>query len=141
MKIVLEGSDLVGKSTAVRLLQGMVEVQDRLMPFTESIEPDKIDYEQLRDSVLKNLDALIVVLVIKDDSILLRRLAARDNPDQYDLKCVEYNRQYRKAASYLNDQRNVVVVEVDGLNKYQKTARIVEEYLRYRGDQATVEIH
>jgi thymidylate kinase len=141
MKVILEGSDLVGKSTAFRLLKGMVEVQDRLMPFTESIETDRIDYEKLRDSALKNLNSLIVVLVIKDDSILLRRLAARDNPDQYDMKCVEYNRQYRQAASYLSDLKNVVKIEVDGLNKYQKTARIVEEYLRYKGDQPTAEIH
>lgn len=132
MKVILEGCDLVGKSTAVKMLKDILPVEDRLMAFTESIEPNTIDWAKLIGAVESVPDALIVILIIRDDSILLRRLAARENPDQYDVKCVEYNNGYRKVASFLNDRRNVAIIEVDGLNKYQKTARIVEEILRFK---------
>ncbi len=132
MRIILEGPDLVGKSTGVTLLKGILPVEDRLMDFTESIDANNIDYTKLLNAVDSVGETLIVILYIRDDNILLRRLKQRENPDQYDLKCVDYNRQYRKVASFLNDRQNVVSIEVDGLNKYQKTSRIVEEYLRYK---------
>ena len=135
MRVILEGCDLVGKSTAVKLLKEIIPMEDRLKEFTESLEPHGIDYARLQNAVDSVEGALIIILFIRDDNILQRRLSLRENPDQYDVKCVDYNRQYRKAASFLNDRANVVSIEVDGLNKFQKTARIVEEFLRYMDKQ------
>jgi thymidylate kinase len=138
MKLILEGCDLAGKSTAVKMLKDVVPIEDRLMPFTESIEPGKVNFGKI-GKIVDETTSLFVVLVVSDERILHWRLSQRVSPDQYDMQCVDYNRQYRRVAEYLSDRENVEVIEVDGMNKYQKAAKIFEKYLIHKDRQGAAD--
>ena len=129
--LILEGSDLIGKSTAYKMLSKYLNVQDRHMPFTEAIKPDSIDVKTIKQEVAEHRDWLFVILYVSNNEWFDVRLSRRDNPDEFDVQCRAYNQGYIAASKLLVDYPNVISIDVYGLDPYQKCGKIFSEYLKY----------
>lgn len=111
MKIILEGTDAVGKTSTIKeLLKDNIVCIDRskdviskYMLFDYNTEyRSKIYYEYL-----KNNDCVIIFLVNNDKEELIKRVKSRKVINEYDLQSYEYNSLYKETYEYMK-QNNML---------------------------------
>ncbi len=134
--IVLEGSDLTGKTTVFRMLDLWFpsKVTDRSPVISASI--GEFDYDNRGvDAVRSNPSTLFVILYTKDVSILKDRLEERlrSDPfkvDDYDRNTALYNNVYAKFGKDLIRERNVLMVSIDKKTSFDVAAEIAQYILK-----------
>lgn len=144
-KIVLEGSDLIGKSTISNALAKVFgDVSDRDFSITDNVllgdELTEEIIDELCDYVVCNPDTLFVFLTVpleKADEVLGSRLKARKEAgksDEFDEHTVGYNKSYKRIVAELKKRciKNVLEVNVDEFrNPYSVTWHIGKTVLQH----------
>lgn len=110
-KIILEGTDGVGKTaTIAKLREERIECQDRskdiiskYMLFTVSMEERVKQYEEY----LKKSDVKVIFLINNNDDELMKRIYSREVIGEFDLEAVEYNKLYLDTYEYMK-KRNLL---------------------------------
>lgn len=108
MKIILEGTDGVGKtSTIEQLKKEGILCQDRsrdmiskYMLFDYSLEERSKKYYEY----LKSHDCIILFLVNHDKEKLMNRIYSREKISEFDLEAYEYNTLYQETYDYMKEQ-------------------------------------
>ena len=104
-KIILEGTDGVGKTaTIAKLREERIECQDRskdiiskYMLFTVSMEERVKQYEEY----LKRSDVKVIFLINNNNDELMKRIYSREVIGEFDLEAVEYNKLYLDTYEYM----------------------------------------
>lgn len=110
-KIILEGTDGVGKTaTIAKLREEGIECQDRskdiiskYMLFTVSMEERVKKYEEY----LRNSNDKVIFLINNNDYELMKRIYSREIIGEFDLEAVEYNKLYLDTYEYMK-KRNLL---------------------------------
>jgi phosphoribosylaminoimidazole-succinocarboxamide synthase len=138
-KVVLEGTDLIGKTTLREILWhalGLREVEDRRKEFSDSVGVKEIDWVKIRELMRSESRTLFILLYSTDESILtdrLKRLQDADSADEYDVETVAYNKSYREVAIgvMLDQIQNCLAVDVTKYRSpYDIAVHIISQYIR-----------
>ena len=141
MKIIIEGTDGVGKSTTIeRLAKNDIICQDRsrnviskYMMFDVSIENRSKKYFEY----LKNNDCLIIFLINNDKNELMRRIYSRYEISDFDLHAYEYNLLYKETYQYMKKHNMLLnklyMIDVTNLNIEEQTNK-VKKLIKERSD-------
>lgn len=111
IKIILEGTDGVGKTASIeRLRKQGIECIDRskdviskYMLFTVSIEERTRKYEEY----LKTHDDIIIFLINNDSDELMERIYSRDIISDFDLETPKYNKLYLDTYNYMKTNKKL----------------------------------
>ena len=140
MKIIIEGTDGVGKtSTIERLAKDKIFCQDRskdmiskYMLFDISTEDRAKKYYEY----LQNNDCIIIILINNDKEELMRRIHSREKISDFDLQAYEYNQLYKETYNYMKQKEllsdKLFMVDVTGLNlndQVKKVKKIIHQRL------------
>lgn len=143
--IVLEGSDLIGKSTISKYLGKVFgDVRDRDFDITDNVLIGDELTDKLIDSICKtvsdNPQTLYVFLTVpleKAEDVLGTRLKARKEAgksDEFDEHTVEYNKSYKRIVCELKNRgvKNMLEVNVDEFrNPYSVTWHVGKTVLQH----------
>ncbi len=129
--LILEGCDLIGKSTAFKVLKEYISIQDRDLDFTNAITDKDYDLEKLNKTLLNHPNDLFVILYTSNLEWFDLRLPRRESPDQYDVKCREYNQQYIEALRFLDYHPNIIGLDVYGMTPLEKISQVFKIHLGY----------
>ena len=141
MKIIIEGTDGVGKSTTIkRLAKNNIICQDRsrnviskYMLFDISMENRVNKYFEY----LKNNDCLIIFLINNSKSELMRRIYSREKISDFDLQAYEYNLLYKETYEYMKKKNMLLnklyMIDVTNLNIEEQTNK-VKKLIKERSD-------
>lgn len=141
MKIIIEGTDGVGKSTTIkRLAKNNIICQDRsrnviskYMLFDISMENRVNKYFEY----LKNNDCLIIFLINNNKSELMRRIYSREKISDFDLQAYEYNLLYKETYEYMKKKNMLLnklyMIDVTNLNIEEQTNK-VKKLIKERSD-------
>jgi len=117
-KLVLEGTDGIGKTTFANILGWIgFEVFDRDKNVSQHVQLDNVDIEKVANYIQNNKDKLFVFVIYKDEEVkeqIQKFLDRRKDKDQYDKYFDKYNKQYVKLAEKLQHLDNVLVIERKG---------------------------
>lgn len=136
-RMVLEGSDLIGKTTMATMLNMWFPdtVSDRMPALSAAIGEFKYEPRGLT-LVKNNPDTLFVILYVKDSTLLEERLEAklRSDPfkvDDFDRRTALYNRVYQNFAAAAMEYGNVLLLAVDGKTSFDLASEIANKWLGY----------
>lgn len=141
MKIIIEGTDGVGKSTTIkRLAKNNIICQDRsrnviskYMLFDISMENRVNKYFEY----LKNNNCLIIFLINNNKSELMRRIYSREKISDFDLQAYEYNLLYKETYEYMKKKNMLLnklyMIDVTNLNIEEQTNK-VKKLIKERSD-------
>lgn len=129
MKIVLEGTDLIGKTTQKNILKDLgYDVEDRKKEIYSYI-----NFDLSEKAIMKNIteelnksNYLLIVMYVSIDQILETRIKERGNKcDLFDLQAVKYNKLYYKIFSKIK-HKNLYLLKVDSKNIKEVTDEIIK---------------
>lgn len=133
--IVVEGTDLIGKTTVVRQLvsAGYICLDRDQYDFSNHVtltDTPAICAERIRNAYTGRNNYVVVVMYTDNDELLNTRVKERINNNEiseYDLECKEYNTIYKDILQYLQASRwiNIIGINVDG----KSSSKIVEEII------------
>ena len=141
MKIIIEGTDGVGKSTTIkRLAKNNIICQDRsrnviskYMIFDISMENRTKKYFEY----LKNNNCLIIFLINNDKNELMRRIYSRNEINDFDMQAYEYNLLYKETYEYMKKHnmllKKLYMIDVTNLNIEEQTNK-VKKLIKERSD-------
>ena len=141
MKIIIEGTDGVGKSTTIkRLAKNNIICQDRsrnviskYMIFDISMENRTKKYFEY----LKNNNCLIIFLINNNKSELMRRIYSRNEINDFDMQAYEYNLLYKETYEYMKKHnmllKKLYMIDVTNLNIEEQTNK-VKKLIKERSD-------
>ena len=132
MKIIIEGTDGVGKSSTIEELKKYsIVCQDRsrdviskYMMFDVSME-DRVNeyYKYLKDN-----DCIVLILVNNDKEELMRRIYSREKISDFDLQAYEYNILYKETYEYMKKKKMLLdklfMVDVTNLNMKEQVEKV-----------------
>lgn len=106
-KIILEGTDGVGKTITIQKLkeQGIIcqdrsrDIISKYMLFTFTMA----ERVKVYDEYLKNTDDIVIFLINNDKDELMKRIYARDVISDFDLEAFEYNQLYVDTYNYMKE--------------------------------------
>jgi len=133
MKLYLEGSDLIGKTSACAFLKPVFpDIKDRHKSFTNSFpiikeESDKKDYSVDKSAIsnlLNDSNKLFIVLYADDESIIEKRKKQRKIIDEFDLHAEFYNTHYRNLKSDFYENDSVAFVDIDYKTVFETASEI-----------------
>ena len=131
--VVLEGTDLIGKSTVVKEMvsRGYLCLDRDQESFSSCVTLDNSPAD-IADKIVLNYDIdekheqkkFVVVLTIEDEEILLKRLYERYKTgkiSEYDMQCVQYNEIYQDVISNLRHRRDYFTEIMVDSNRMSRT--------------------
>lgn len=138
MKIIIEGTDGVGKSTTIEELKKYdIICQDRSRDIISKYMIFDIDMETRVNKYyeyLKNNDCLIIFLINNDKEELMKRIYSREKISEFDLHAYEYNVLYKKTYEYMKEKNMLLnklfIVDVTRLNldnQVKKVKKLIQE--------------
>ena len=138
MKIIIEGTDGVGKSTTIEELKKYdIICQDRSRDIISKYMMFDIDMETRVNKYyeyLKNNDCLIIFLINNDKEELMKRIYSREKISEFDLHAYEYNVLYKKTYKYMKEKNMLLnklfIVDVTRLNldnQVKKVKKLIQE--------------
>lgn len=129
MKIVLEGTDLIGKTTQKNILKDLgYDVEDRKKEIYSYINFDSNEKDIIKSITeeLNKSNYLLIVMYVSIDQILETRIKERGNKcDLFDLQAVKYNKLYYKIFSKIK-HKNLYLLKVDSKNIKEVTDEIIK---------------
>ncbi len=137
--IIIEGTDAVGKSETIKrlLLDGII-CKDRESTVISANMLFDIPMQirtQKYNEFLKKTKDLIIFLINNDKMELLRRVNARKEVSNFDLKTYEYNQLYKQTYEYMKEhhmlENKLFLVDCTGLDietQIQKVKEIIDKY-------------
>jgi len=136
IQLVLEGTDMIGKTTVRNILRGSLptQISDRLPDFSKCIGLDEVHADLPQVVQSSQSTKLFIVLYTHNNEDLEKRLEDRKsrNPlkvSVYDEDAVRYNIVYKKALLMLQSEPNVVGICVDGKTPFEVAAEVLHVYL------------
>jgi len=134
-RIVLEGTDKIGKTTIVENLKYLgFDVSDRSINISKNVKlPHNLtneNIENIKNEIINNSITLYVFIVYKDNKVAEQIKGIIDKSDKYDKDFDKYNQSYLKIVEKLNDFDNVLILErkVD-TTPYELVVEIIKKYL------------
>ena len=140
MKIIIEGTDGVGKSTTIeKLKEYNIICQDRSSDVISKYMMFDIDMEtRVRKyfEYLKNNDCLILILINNDKEELMRRIYSRDKISDFDLYAYEYNLLYKETYEYMREKNMLLnklfMIDVTNLSLEEQVNEVKKMILKRR---------
>ena len=140
MKIIIEGTDGVGKSTTIKELKKYnILCQDRSRDIISKYMMFNIDMETRINryyEYLKNNDCIVIILINNDKEELMKRIYSRDKISDFDLQAYEYNLLYKETYEYMKEKNMLLnklfIVDVTGLNLEQQVEKAKKLILERR---------
>lgn len=137
MKIILEGTDGVGKTTTINALKkDNISCQDRSKDIFSKYMLFDIDMkERTRHyyDYLKNNDCIVIFLINNDKEELMRRIYSREKISDFDLQAYEYNQLYKETYNYMSKYDmlcgKLFLVDVTGLNVEEQIQKVKDVIL------------
>ena len=138
MKIIIEGTDGVGKTTTIEKLKecGII-IQDRSRDVISKYMLFNIDMKTRANKYfeyLKNNECLILFLINNDKEELMRRIYSRKKISDFDLHAYEYNLLYRETYEYMKINNllldKLFIIDVTNLSleeQVEKTKKFILE--------------
>ena len=132
MKIILEGTDGVGKtSTIKKLKEENIICEDRSKDIISKYMMFDVDLKYRVNKYykyLKNNDVKVIFMINNDKEELMRRIYKRKKISDFDLKAYEYNNLYKETFNYMKDNNlllnKLYMVDVTGLGEDEQTKKI-----------------
>lgn len=129
MKIILEGTDLIGKTTQTNILKSLgYDIEDRNKEIYSNMTFN-LDETKIISNIKKELNKnnyLLIIMYVSIDKILEDRIKERgDKCDAFDLKAIKYNKLYYKIFSKIK-HKNLYLLKVDNKNIKEVTEEIIK---------------
>ena len=148
-RIVIEGTDGVGKTTVVQKLRelGFTCLDREKTTISPCMVPEVPVQERAMiwcDYLKEHPNDSLIILTMKDQGALIRRIRNRGGIiDDYDRKAPMYDGLYRKTYRYLRNGRWPAISRIDLINVYdsesvEKLAHTICKSLRYQIPQIVV---
>ena len=136
MEVILEGTDAVGKTTAIQFLTRLMPdhtFRDRertvispMMVFSLTTEDRGKAYSEF----LKHNEVFVIFLINNDGEELLRRVKSREKISDFDLDAPRYNTMYLYTYKYMENNdllhNKMAMVDVTGMTELAKVHAIRE---------------
>ncbi len=135
--IILEGTDAVGKTTTIKLLEteGII-LKDRSKDIISKymLEDYSIDFRAKKYyEYLKENDDIVIFLINNDKEELDRRVKQRKIINEFDLKAYEYNLMYKETFEYMKENNMLLdklfMIDVTNLNIKSQKEKVKEMVL------------
>ena len=107
-RIILEGTDAVGKTTAKELLvKEGIFVEDRSRDVISKYMLFDVDMETRAEAYFKFLsenDVIVIFMVNSDREEIMRRVYSREKVSEFDKRADEYNDLYENTYRYMKER-------------------------------------
>lgn len=134
-KLIIEGTDLIGKTTLCNSLKDTFDVSDRLLELTQQINKDgSLKSEDKIKEIVSNInkDTTLLILITTQTDILEERLSNRiseGTADEFDKECVLYNYSYIEIMKLIYPFSNVICLNIDNMSTEDIKIFLIERFL------------